>query len=232
MKKIVIAVSVSAVVALTGLRSLEAQVDSPSKVTGGGAFLDLGWWASPAAQPLSYPWEDEVWQQSWWENPMGSFETVTFSVNVSESGEAAVLADSPALRAFWGDKLRISGSWIGWVSIDPWAQDDKPPQQFKFEMIHPEHGAVAVWVFANDNWTPGAVADPFLADWVGIVIEPADGDGVLTYEPANYTPFGGPLEPGTNDNLFAQIGFLVRGNIMDHRLPGASTGGHGKKTTP
>ena len=223
-KKIVIAVSVSALMAVTGLCSLQAQVDSPSKVTGGGAFLDVGWWASPEAQPPEYT-------EASLEDPMGSWEVVSFAVSIHPSGKAEVRASSPSLSRFWGGQLVLSGPWEEWVSEDPWMQDDKPAQEFKFLVTHPVHGEVAVWVFLNDNWTPGAVADWGWADWVGIGIEPADGDGLRTYEPWKYLWMDPQVRP-ENDNLFALVGPLVRGNIMDHRLPGASTGGHGKNKTP
>lgn len=215
MNKLIKVLPAAAIMAGIGVGFSQGQELAPSKVTGGGAFLDVGWWASEQSQPPRDP-----------ENPMGSGETVRFTVSIDPRGNAEVRANSPSLREFWGGPLVLSGPWEEWESDDPWMQDAKPAQQFKFSVTHPEHGDVAVWVFLNDNWTPGAVEDWGWADWVGIGVEPADGDGVLTYD-----PFGIHFDD-VNDNLFCQVGPLVRGNIMDHRLPGASTGGHGKKKTP
>ena len=193
MKQAVMAVSVSALLAVVGVRSAQAQNDEvPTKVSGGSTFLDWG------ADAVS-----------------GSFQPCSFMLNVNpvkkagaKSPQAVVQVDGETLRDFWGGPLTLKGDFVFSYPIPFEDPDPKPGQAFLFLEEHPVYGPVHVWVFAHDNVTPGYDrANPGWSDWFGVWIELPTGNGV----PDNGIP-GLP-----NDDLFIAMGIVTQGNIMDQR---------------
>ena len=190
MKRPIIAGSVLAVMAVIGVSSSFAQ--APSKVTGGGKFLDVGA-----------------------DGTTGSGELLSFTVNVNtdkrsdkKSPQVIIHVDGELVRDFWGGPLDLKGDFVGYKNLGDLFEpnDSKPPQQFLFVVDHPDPdiGKVNVWVFAHDNDT---LYDPVLSGvfhWFGIWIEPENGD-----EYPNFYGWG--------DDLFTAVGIVTQGNIMDHR---------------
>ncbi len=159
----------------------------PSKVTGGGRFLDIG------ADGIS-----------------GSGQLFSFTITVNpdkktakKSPQAVIHADGQAVRDYWGGPLVLKGDFTYCNSFGDLFEpnDPKPPQAFLFLVEHsdPNIGDVNVWVFAHDPELSGS------PDWFGIWIEPSGGNG---------WPNGSPFP---NDDLLTLMGVVVNGNIMDHR---------------
>jgi hypothetical protein len=159
MKTLIMTCSVLAVMAVAGGSSLQAEDAElePSKVTGGGWFLDIG---------ADYQ--------------AGTGQRYRFSVNIDpeRSPQAVVRVDGPGLRDYWGGPLVLLEDYseceFHWVDMA------KPGQAFLFVKQHPLSGDwVWVWVYAHDNVTPGnnRANPPEHPDWFGVYIEPVGGDG-------------------------------------------------------
>lgn len=190
--KITIAVSLAVVMTMFGASSTFAQSDAqPSKVTGGGTFLDIGAdLTSGSGQPFSF--------------------TITLNPDQKadkKSPQAVIHMDGKALREFWGGPLVIKGDFAGYKNFGELFEpgDPKPPQAFLFVVDHPDPmvGQVNLWVFTHDNDTSSEISAGW-PDWFGVWIEPIDGNGWPNGS-------GAPL-----DDLFIAMGNVIKGNLTDH----------------
>lgn len=180
---------------VSGANSSQAQVQSPSKVTGQGVYQHF----IPPSGGDMYPSDEEVGR---------------FTVNIdpdnkgNESADPVVSVTGPALEAFWGGPLVIRGDFRDWILTlwDP--SDPKPGQVFVYKLTHPAHGDVAVCVYVHDNVTSGHNSrNPGWSDWFGI--------GVESWEGGNRHYDGIP--DLRSDDLFTGMGILVEGDIKDYR---------------
>jgi len=130
-----------------------------------------------------------------------------FSISIDPNGkspQAVIRVDGVKLREFWGGPLLIQDDWVASVSYDAYRPEDvKPGQSFIFYAHHPIHGDVQISVFMHDNCTPGynTAEYPGWSDWFSLGIEPLGGDFAWR----------------TEDDLFASVGIVTSGDIMDHR---------------
>lgn len=159
MKKTVIALTVSATIAVVAVSSSWAQIVpiDPSQVKGQGLYQ-----AFPG-----FPSAEEV----------GQFEVkVTPDPKGKKAPQFAANVNGPALREFWGGPLHVRGGFVqAWGVIwDP--ADLKPGQFFVFNVTHPTLGEVKVSIYVHDNDVPGYNDEnPQWSDWFGVVI---DRDGI------------------------------------------------------
>ncbi len=193
MKKTAIAVTVSAIMAGIAVSSswaqqLELVPIQASPVKGQGIYQHFF---------AAAPWGGELFPSA---EEVGEFEIkVTPDPKGKKAPEVVVNVNGPALRKFWGGPLHIRGDYLqDWgVMWDP--NDPKPGQFFVFKVTHPRLGDVAISVYVHDNEVPGYNdSNPQWSDWFGVVI---DYDGY---------PIGG-------DEIFATMGIVTNGNIVDYR---------------
>jgi hypothetical protein len=192
MKRIVIAVSASVIMAIVGLTSTCANAQQLTKATGGGVYQHFEFYDSTYGFTGEwYPSDEEV----------GQFEVV---INPEKNSNHAVIhIDGPELRKFWGGPLVLKEDEAVYSYSIIFPDTPKPAQVFGYVV-----SSYIVWVFTHDNTTPGYNAAPEnLSDWFGFWIEDKDT--------GNWSP-DGVASGGQDDDLFTGMGILVRGNITQH----------------